>query len=543
LFIDRATQAGASFDESHRRAIGEICVRLDGIPLAIELAAARARMMAPSQIAERLDQRFRLLTGGGRTAVERHRTLQATVSWSYELLDDTERVVFQRLSTFAGSFDLDAAEAITGGGIVQGFDVLDALGHLVDKSRVLAVPDPTGVRYRLLETLRQFAADRLAEQTDVTEVQDRHATHWRDRAVTLGRATGGTDQSAVLDAIDADIDNYRSAFAHLLSTGKVNESARGILALNTYWQIRRTREGLRWQQQLLTQPDLDTHRRIRALAGAARAEALVGDADGAERNATEAVRLAETAGVNAPWGAFEALMVLAIFRQDAAAYRHWWERGHEVAVASGQRYLLLLADAQRGVVPGAWGNVELIEHYDRLQAEIGQHGDPMLMFLSANSFAGVLYHAGQIDRAREMAQSAIEPGQRAGPISHCSALATAAAVEVLSGDADDARARATAAEGLRIARDEGLTTEAIFVVFVAACLAARRNDIERAAVLLAGAARHADGIGIGGALSHVCRVHAQAAVDAHPGDLTVARRRGEAMTLDDLTTYTLDALD
>src|SRR4029450_13523845 len=111
-------------------------------------------------------------TGGGRTAVERHRTLQATVSWSYDLLDETERVVFQRLSTLAGSLDLDAAEAIAAGGSVEGFEVLDAPGHLVDKSMVLTVPAPTGVRYRLLETLRQFAADRLSEQPDVAEVQD-----------------------------------------------------------------------------------------------------------------------------------------------------------------------------------------------------------------------------------------------------------------------------------------------------------------------------------------------------------------------------------
>jgi len=261
LFIERATQAGASFDESQRRAIDEICVRLDGIPLAIELAAARARMMAPSQIAARLDQRFRLLTGGGRTAVERHRTLQATVSWSYELLSETERSVFQRLSTLAGSFDLDAAEVIAAGGAVEEFEVLDALGHLVDKSMVLAVSAPNGVRYRLLETLRQFAADRLADQPDVAEVRDRHAAYWCGRAVALGRATGGTDQNVILDAIDSDIDNYRSAFVHSLSAGNVNDATRGILALNTYWQIRRTREGLRWHQQLLTQPNLDAHRR------------------------------------------------------------------------------------------------------------------------------------------------------------------------------------------------------------------------------------------------------------------------------------------
>ncbi|MEO8694275.1 MAG: adenylate/guanylate cyclase domain-containing protein [Acidimicrobiales bacterium] len=543
LFIERAAQAGATFDASQRRAIGEICVRLDGIPLAIELAAARARMMAPSQIAERLDQRFRLLTGGGRTAVERHRTLQATVAWSYGLLDDTERAVFQRLSTLAGSFDLDAAQAIATGGIVEGFEVLDALGHLVDKSMVLAVSDSTEVRYRLLETLRQFAADRLADQSDVAEVQDCHATYWCGRARTLGRTTGGTDQNVVLDAIGADIDNYRTAFAHLLSAGGVNDAARGVLALGVYWQIRRTREGLRWHEQLLMNPDLDARRRLRALSAAARAEASTGDVLAGERSATEAVQLADAAGVDAPWGAFEALMVAAIHRQDPVGYRQWWERGHQVVVAGGQRYLQLLVEAQRGSCPGAWDDDELIEHHERLQAEIRRHGDPMLMFLSANTFTAVLHHAGHTERARAIAHSAVDPGRRSGPIGHSAALIDAAAIDVLAGDSDDIRAQATAAEGLRIARDEGLTLSALCGVFTAAALAAQRQDIETAAVLLAAAARHGDPIGIGGgALTHLCRVHAQTAVDAHPRDFTTARDHGVAMTLDDLITYTLDTL-
>jgi predicted ATPase len=544
LFIDRATQSGARFDESERQAIAEICVRLDGIPLAIELAAARARMMAPSQIAERLDQRFRLLTGGGRTAVERHRTLRATVSWSYELLDQNERSVFQRLSTLTGSFDLQAAEAIAAGGTVESFEVLDAVGHLVDKSMVVAAPAPSGVRYRLLETMRQFAADHLADQPDGAEVQDRHAAFFGDRAVTLGRATGGTDQNMVLDAIDADIDNYRTAFAHLLSGGRIDDAARAVLALVAYWQIRRTREGLRWQQTILAHPDLDARRRVRALAAVARSEAQVGDRHRSEQHATEAVQLAEAAGVDPPWGAFEALLLAARRRQDAVAYRRWWELGHRVVMAGGDRYLQLLVEAQRGDVPGAWDTDELIEFHERLHREIGQHGDPLLVFVAAHTFAGVLYHAGQTARALDMAHSAIEPGRRAGPLSHSVALLTAAAVDALTEGIDHTQARATAGESIRIARDEGLTSQLLPVVFVAAAIAARRDDIERAAVLLAAAARHADPTGIGGDyLSRACRAEAQTAVDAYSGDLTAARHQGAAVTLDELTTYTLATLD
>ncbi len=369
LFIDRATHAGAAFDDRERQAIRDICVRLDGIPLAIELAAARARMMTPTQIAERLDQRFRLLTGGGRTAVERHRTLQATVSWSYDLLGDVERAVFQRLSTLAGSFDLDSAEAIAAGGQVEGFEVLDAVGHLVDKSMLLTVATPMGGRYRLLETLRQYAADRLAEQPDAAEVEDRHAAYWCDRAVSTGRATRGADHSAVLDAVDADIDNHRAAFAHLLSSGRPNAAARGILALGTYWVLRRNREGLRWYLQLLAHGELEPNTRLRALANAARVEAQ-GDVVAAARYATEAIDGAAAAGVDPPWGALYALLWVAHHRNDPDGMHRWYDRAYQIALASGQRQIQLTTACMRGAVPTAWPSAELIEHYERLGAEV-----------------------------------------------------------------------------------------------------------------------------------------------------------------------------
>jgi predicted ATPase len=540
LFVERAEHAGAAILESHRPAIKDICVRLDGIPLAIELAAARARMMTPTEIAERLDQRFRLLTGGGRTAIERHRTLHATVSWSYELLDDTERVVFQRLSTLSGSFDLAAAEAIAGGGVVDEFEVLDPLGHLVDKSMVEAVAGPDTARYRLLETLRQFAADRLAEQPDAAEVQNRHAAFWVNRAVASGRATGGTDPTAGLDAIDADIDNYRSAFAHLLSTGRINDTARGVQALATYWQIRRTREGLAWQRQLLTHPDLDTRRRLRSLAAAARAEVQVGDMHAAERTATEAIDLADVEGVDAPYAAYEALMVVALRCHDPQARRRWWERAHQVTAASGPPYLQLLVDAQFGGVPGAWPSDEVIAHYERLEPEIRHHGDPILTLVFAIGFSMALQQAGQTTRAGAIARGAIEAARRAGPVGYTATLTNVAAIDVL--DRDLQAATTALAESLRLARDEGLTSIAIDNAFVAAALAAAREDLETAAVLLAAASRHADRLGAGPpGIQHVCRLQAQSAVDAHPGDLTAARHHGTSMTLDDLITFALDS--
>jgi predicted ATPase len=165
LFVERASEQGASLsvDETTAPLVVSICQRLDGLPLAIELAAARLRSLSLAGLHDRLDQRFRLLTGGSRTALPRQQTLHAAVDWSYSLLTGAEQLLLGRLSVFAEGFDLDAAEAVCGFGDIEAFDVADLLGSLVDKSLVVAEPAGAALRYRLLETIRQFAAERLVE--------------------------------------------------------------------------------------------------------------------------------------------------------------------------------------------------------------------------------------------------------------------------------------------------------------------------------------------------------------------------------------------
>ena len=159
LLVSRARDEAPQFDpDADRQALVEICVRLDGIPLAIELAAARLRSLSPTDVVERLHDRFRLLTGGRRTAIERQRTLRATVEWSYQLLDEQQRSCFERLAVFAGTFALADAVAVVGPD-TDDWTVLDQLSALVDRSLVVRVPDR---RYRLLETLRSFGEERAA---------------------------------------------------------------------------------------------------------------------------------------------------------------------------------------------------------------------------------------------------------------------------------------------------------------------------------------------------------------------------------------------
>src|SRR4029077_16999748 len=153
---------------------GEICRRLDGVPLAIELAAARVRVLSLTEIRDSLHDRFRLLTGGARKAVRRQQTLHASVDWSHALLTEPERILFRRLAAFAGGFDLDAAQSVCASGDVERYQVMDQLTLLVDKSLVVAENIGVRTRYRLLETVRQYASEKLGESGEADEVRSRH---------------------------------------------------------------------------------------------------------------------------------------------------------------------------------------------------------------------------------------------------------------------------------------------------------------------------------------------------------------------------------
>jgi len=228
LFRLRAEQAGASLDAARDHdAVVQICRRLDGIPLALELAAARTRSMHPAEIASRLDDMFRLLTGGKRSSTERHRTLRATLEWSHDLLTDAEQAVLARLSVFAGSFGLDAAEPIAGTDEVD-VEVVDALDRLVARSLVVTLDDAEDSRFRLLEPVRQLAAEKLADRAEVDTIRLRH-TEWycalMGRIGSLWRS--GSDQVAWPIAA-RELPNLRAAFDHLIEAGRVDEAERFV---------------------------------------------------------------------------------------------------------------------------------------------------------------------------------------------------------------------------------------------------------------------------------------------------------------------------
>ncbi|MET3987247.1 BTAD domain-containing putative transcriptional regulator [Streptomyces sp. PvR034] len=257
LFAERgaAARPGFSVADDPDAAV-EICRRLDGLPLAIELAAARLRLLTPRQIADRLDNRFRLLTSGSRTVLPRQQTLRAVVDWSWELLDADERTVLRRLSVFAGGCDLTAAEAVcarrdpdarSGTDITDIADVADVLGSLVDKSLVVAAPGAEGdMRYRLLETVGEYAAERLAEDpADQEATCRRHLVHYRELARTTDPLLRGRGQREAVRRFATEYENLRTALRRAVAARDAGEVLCLVHSLVWYWQMRDLRADMR----------------------------------------------------------------------------------------------------------------------------------------------------------------------------------------------------------------------------------------------------------------------------------------------------------
>jgi len=241
LFCERATEQRPEFvlDNSNAGTIGRLCRRLDGVPLAIELATARLRSMSVEDIEVRVDQRFRLLAGGARSSLPRHQTLESLIDWSYDLLNPLEQTLLRRLSVFAGGFDLHAAEAVVKGGSIDDYSVANILSSLVDKSLVQA-DDIRGVRYRLLETVRDYASLRLTASGDAEadEARMSHRTYYESLAVTAAPHLVGHDQVQWLDRLDAEHDNFLLALEHCLSDPDPEPGLHLSTALNYFWLYR-----------------------------------------------------------------------------------------------------------------------------------------------------------------------------------------------------------------------------------------------------------------------------------------------------------------
>jgi predicted ATPase/class 3 adenylate cyclase len=415
LFVERAIAASPAFrvTPANGAAIGQICRRLDGVPLAIELAAARVRALTPDQIAARLDDRFRLLTGSSRISVPRHQTLRATIDWSFELLSDDERAVLRRLSVFAPSCSLEAAEAVCAGEDVAEADVLDLLSRLVDKSLLVSEEAETEGRYRLLETIRQYARDRLLESGEATEALRRH----RDWYLALAEQAApeffrGVDSGDWLDRLELEHDNLRAALQW--SEDEPGEAISGLRLAAAFWRFWEIRgyllEGRSWLERMLAATAADNSvLRANALTGAGILAYMQGDFPGASTLHEQSLALHRRLGdPNAIAYAANNLANVAVLRGDYAQARELYELGMRIAREMGD---------DRGVAFGLMNMAEVVaqegdddgarRHFEQSIATFRRFGDRWAEAFALDNFGLVTCRQRQFDAARELHEQAL----------------------------------------------------------------------------------------------------------------------------------------
>ena len=493
LFADRARAQGTGLvvDEQTAPLVISICRQLDGLPLAIELAAARLRSLSLTGLADRLDERFRLLTGGSRTVLARQQTLEATVEWSYALLHGAEQVLLRRLSVFAESFDLDAAETVCAFGDIQAPDVTDLLGSLVDKS--LVVPEPAGpaLRYRLLETIRQFAVERLTEAADdeTAAIAAAHCAHYLSVAETAAPHLTGPDQGKWLARLDADQANLRRAAGHAASDPDGTEQVlRLSVALRRYWMARdRDEQALALLMPVLERPGAraDLQLFAAALIPAAIAARFI-DTATARRLGEQAVTLARQ--LDSDRLLIESLAALSLICA-VTGDLEWGLCAGQEAVERARRLgddVLLGESLTDYLLCDALIDPEHVdpEHAQPLFTEAiacTQRSGDHLYAYNLNNIGGIhALRAADIPAARAYLQQAADAYRAIGSESSDTLINMG---WVLRQDHDRDGARSSFEEALRISRRNGERFGIANAVLGLACLAADAGNWHRAAML------------------------------------------------------------
>jgi predicted ATPase/Tfp pilus assembly protein PilF len=488
LFIDRARAQGTSFsvDEATAPLVVSICQRLDGLPLAIELAAARLRSLSLRDLADRLDQRFRLLTGGSRTAPERQQTLEATVGWSYSLLHGAEQLLLGRLSVFAEGFDLDAAEAVCGFGDIEALEVAGLLGSLVDKSLVVAEPAGEALRYRLLETIRQFAAGRLAESggDQAAAVAAAHGAHYLSVAETAAPYLTGPDQGSWLARLDTDQANLRRAAGRAASRPDGTEQVLRLgVALRRYWMARnRDEEAASLLLPVLDRPEARTDPELFATA------LITAATVGGRGDIARARQLVERAVMLARQLDHDRLLIDALATLGFVCYLAGEpERGLPLGREAVQRARQLGDDVLLGM---SLTNYLLCEalidpaHAGPLFTEAfactQRSGDHLVAYFLNNNAGVHALRAGDIPAARTYLQQAAQAQRETGG---GNLQLSANMGWVLRHDHDPGGARSSFAAVLRMSRRIGDYSGIAYASLGLACLAADAGDWRRAAIL------------------------------------------------------------
>jgi predicted ATPase/class 3 adenylate cyclase len=494
LFADRARAQDPGFvlNEVTAPLAASVCRRLDGIPLAIELAAARLKSMSLPQVSARLDQRFRLLTGGSRNVMPRQQTLQATVDWSYSLLSETEQAALRRMSVFTGGFELEAAETVCALDDGDEFEVLDRLSSLVDKSLVVADHSPGGtVRYRLLETIRQYCAEALL-RTDgddaVLTARTQHAGYYLALAETAKPELTGPAQGTWLRRLDPEWENLRAAFTHLADEQRATDVLTLGVALERFALSRGHIEILHWLRASIDQPAVEpTPLLAEALQACAAIIQIVLIKDPAERaNAkgyeARALEIARACGdQRLEARALDHLAASAYLDHDPATMKQLCDEAWRIAEGIGDldRLSSLLLDLELLPETSADERLRLCRQaldYSRRTGDCLGIASVLTRLFSRH------LHAGQLSQARPYLDESIAIAEEVGAGMFLYFLHNDRCITLLI-DGKVQEAAPLVRRNLQIAHRVGDGTDASMVLFCAACCAGWQDPGETAARL------------------------------------------------------------
>lgn len=489
LFMDRAAAAVRDFSLTleNAHAVAQVVHRLDGIPLAIELAASRVRVLSVEQIAARLDDRFRLLTGGSRISVPRHQTLRATMDWSYGLLTDAEQALLRRLSVFVGGWTLEDAEAVCADDEVEATAILDLLARLVDKSLVLVDERSDGARYRLLETVRQYSQEWLVESGENVGVRDRHRDWYVQLAERAEPELHGPTQAAWLQRLATEHDNLRAALKWSLERQHAEAGLRLASALWWFWYVYGFFvEGRRWAEQALAgSAHTPTHLRAKVMQRAGLLCWAQGDYTAAVEFCDQSLALAREAGD-------DLTVVYALITLGMVAHRN-----REYTHAAAQ-YEEALAISRR--LGDRWSTSVILIFLGRVLSHLKDHrrAESLLQEGLALSralgdrwgLASHLYQSGQAawreddtGRARALFEESLARFRELGSKEGMQyALNMLGRVAFAQGAYD--RAEASHEESLALSREMGDKPGTAYALYHAALAAYRQGAHEKAAAML-----------------------------------------------------------
>ena len=551
LFIERAVAVDPGFrvTDANAPAVAETCWRLDGIPLAIELAAARLGAMSVAEIRARLSDRFALLTTGLRTVLPRQQTLRAAIDWSYELLSDPERVLLRRLSVFAGGWAIEAAERVaTDPGLAQPL-VLDLLTGLADKSLVVVEQQERGVRYRLLETIREYGRDQLARAGEEPAVCGRHRSYFLGLAEQGAEVLRGPNQSVWLERLEVEHDNLRAALASCRGeAGQAETAVRLCAALWGFWYMHgHVTEGRAWLAEALARSPEPTTARARALAGGGSMARLQADYEQATALLTEALALSRQLGDSRLRAA--ALNNLASVVRDQGDYRRagaLFEESRDLLRTLGDEGRVALLTTNLGVIAHEQGDyARAAALYEEALTLSRALGDKHNVAMALNNLGNIRLSQGDAVAAHALLQESLAMRREAGlkeGVATC--LVNLGNVVVLQGDSDAARSYYR--ESLLLFRELGQRGAVPPVLAGLAQVARQEQDLARSARLLAASSAVRE------ALRAPLPPNDRDAFDSQVEDIRVslgddafaaAWADGCAMTLDQAVTYAVEEGD